>query len=51
MSTLQAHLASCPQIDGALVIDVGLYASDFGSVAQRPLALWGLIVALHGITK
>ena len=51
MSALQANLANCPAINGALVIDVGLYASTFGVVAHGPLALWGLIVDLHRITK
>jgi hypothetical protein len=51
MSSLQAHLAGCPYIDGALVIDVGLYASKLGVVEHGPLALWGLICDLHRITN
>jgi hypothetical protein len=50
MPTLQNQLAACPPIDGALVIDAGLYASNFGVVAHGPLALWGLIIDLHRIT-
>lgn len=48
--TVQGHLNSCPNIDGALVIDPGIYVSKSGITAQGPLALWGLIVDLHQIT-
>jgi hypothetical protein len=51
MQTLQGHLSNAPNIEGALVIDAGLYASKSGISAQGPLALWGLIVDLHRITS
>jgi hypothetical protein len=51
MQTLQSHLNNCPNIDGALVIDAGLYASKTGMMAPGPWALWGLIVDLHRVTS
>ena len=51
MQTLQSHLNNCPNIDGTLVIDVGLYASKFGFTASGPWALWGLIIDLHRVTN
>ena len=50
MSTLQDHLARAPHIHGALLINPGLYVSNFGTRAHGPLALWGLIIDLHRIT-
>jgi len=51
LQSLQTHLESAPHIDGALVIDTGLYASKSGIYVQGPFALWGLIVDLHRITN
>lgn len=48
---LQTHLNNAPNLDGALVIDSGLYVSKSGLTATGPWALWGLICDLHGITN
>lgn len=51
MASLQSNLNTAPAIDGALVIDAGLYASNSGFFPHGPLALWGLIVELHRVTN
>lgn len=51
LATLQTNLNACAEIQGALVIDAGIYASKSGLIAQGPLALWGLIVDLHFVTN
>lgn len=52
LQTLEQHLAASPNVDGALIIDAGIYLSKSGlSVAGSPLALWGLICDLHRITN
>ena len=50
LATLQARVAACPEVSGAMIIEPGLFASsqDFGGVAATgDLALWGLIRSLH----
>jgi hypothetical protein len=51
MPPLQNHLAGTPHIEGALVINPGLYVSKSGMLFHGPLALWGLIIDLHRITN
>jgi hypothetical protein len=54
MDTVETHLTQNPDVAGILVINSGLFASSaqFGGFrATGPLALWGLIVALHFITN
>jgi hypothetical protein len=54
LSTLQKHVEDSPNIDGALVINTGLYfcKPEFGGIsATGPWALWGLICSLHEITS
>ncbi len=51
IGTLHSNLSSCPDIFGALVIDVGIYASKTGIAATGPWALWGLILDLHRLTN
>lgn len=52
-STLKDHVDSNPNIDGALIINPGLFYSKFpgGLTANGPWALWGLISSLHQITS
>lgn len=51
LKTLQSHLASEPNIDGALIIENGLFVSKSGMTATGPWALWGLISDLHETTN
>ncbi|NGM49532.1 hypothetical protein G5B46_07935 [Caulobacter sp. 602-2] len=51
IAPLQTHLINAPNLDGALVIDSGLYVSKRGLTATGPWALWGLICDLHAITN
>jgi hypothetical protein len=51
LAGIKGNLCNSPYIDGALVIDVGLYVSKYGTQALGPLALWGLIVDLHRTTN
>lgn len=51
ISSLKTHVDSATSIDGALIIDAGLYYSKAGIQGEGPLALWGLIVDLHRLTN